>query len=135
MLLGFKNRFASLICAGLKTHTIRAKRKIRPRVGEIIYCYTGLRTKQAMALGCWPCVGVQDITIEPHSHRVLLIKIDGVELQPDEALEFARRDGFRGPNPLVEMQNFWVSTHGASAFPFHGDLIHWAWPGPETDNK
>lgn len=34
MLLGFKKRFAPMVEDGSKTHTIRAKRKIRPRVGK-----------------------------------------------------------------------------------------------------
>lgn len=64
MLLGFKRRFAPHIQDGSKTHTIRAKRKLRPKAGETCHCYTGLRQKGARLLGRWRCVRVQDIIID-----------------------------------------------------------------------
>lgn len=45
MLLGFNARFVPLILAHEKRHTIRAKRKNAPHVGEICHCYTGLRQR------------------------------------------------------------------------------------------
>ncbi len=48
-------RFAHAVLDGSKTHTIRAKRKAPPRVGEILHCYTGLRTKKVKLLGRFQC--------------------------------------------------------------------------------
>lgn len=54
MLLGFKAQFAQAILDGTKTQTIRAvsaKPKAHvPVVGETLYLYTGLRTKQCRHL-------------------------------------------------------------------------------------
>lgn len=45
MLLGFKPRFVDPILDGHKLHTLRNPRKVTPKVGEVLYMYTGLRTK------------------------------------------------------------------------------------------
>ncbi len=131
MLLGFKARFAPFIEDGSKTHTIRATRKVAPRVGEVCHCYTGLRQKGARLLGRWPCVKVQDIIIEwlaVEFGMSILITIDGVELDDAEANALAFADGFRSRgvrDALGEMQSYWHRLHGADAFPFHGQIIHW----------
>jgi hypothetical protein len=56
VILNFQQRFVKKIRSKEKRHTIRARRKIRPRAGEICHCYTGLRTKKAKLLGRWLCV-------------------------------------------------------------------------------
>ena len=58
MLLGFKRRFAPFVEEGSKTHTIRAKRKIAPKVGETCHCYVDPRQKTMRLLGRWTCVKV-----------------------------------------------------------------------------
>jgi hypothetical protein len=63
MLLGFKRRFAPFVEEGSKTHTIRAKRKIRPKVGEVCHCYVDPRQKSMRLLGRFPCVKVETIDI------------------------------------------------------------------------
>ncbi len=42
MLLGFQSRFEQFVAEGSKTHTIRAYRKRRPKVGEACHCYGGV---------------------------------------------------------------------------------------------
>lgn len=133
MLLGFKDRFAPKILSHEKRHTIRAKRKIAPRVGETCHLYTGLRQrgpiiqklasgqvvrqKVSRLLGRWPCVKVQDIKIvEPRGHAPS-IRIDGVWLLPDEREALAKSDGFAS---FAEMMEFWKGR-----LPFKGDIIHW----------
>jgi hypothetical protein len=64
VLLGFKERFAPFVEEGSKTHTIRAKRKIRPRVGEICHCYANPRQKSMRLLGRFECIRVEDLRIE-----------------------------------------------------------------------
>lgn len=115
MLLGFKRRFAPLIEAGRKTHTIRGKRKRPPRVGEICHCYVDLRQKTMRLLGRWPCVKVEHIEIS-RDHEVA---IDGVWLTVKEREALARRDEF---GSFAEMIEFWKGR-----LPFTGDVIHWQW--------
>jgi hypothetical protein len=119
MLLGFKKQFVPMILSRLKTHTIRAKRKHPPRVGEICHCYTGLRQKGARLLGRWPCVKVQQIDIGPvrHGQQYADVWIDGLPLQQDELQALARRDGFGN---FAQMMQFWEGR-----LPFEGYMIHW----------
>jgi hypothetical protein len=131
MLLGFKRRFAPFVEEGSKTHTIRAKRKIAPKVGETCHCYVDPRQKTMRLLGRWPCVKVENIQIEWLAVRngmTILITVDDVELSRDEATLLAFRDGFRTrglAGALDEMHDYWHILHGHEAFPFTGHLIHW----------
>ncbi len=122
MLMNFKAQFAPYILEGSKTHTIRAKRKITPRVGEICHCYTGLRQKGAKLLGRWKCTAVQEIEIRATSTVPWLeVLIDGERLGRDEAECFLHRDGFRGTSSATsEAEQFWRAK-----LPFDGHLIHW----------
>lgn len=132
MLLGFKARFAPFVEEGSKTHTIRAKRKVRPRVGETCHCYTGLRQKGARCLGRFQCVAVQRfmicrISIDP-TIEGLAIYIDGAVLSNDERESFFWQDGFRLPGRSSTQQafDFWAGV----ILPFDGDIIHWKYlPG------
>ncbi len=141
MLLGFKKQFADWVESGTKTHTIRAPRVIRPRVGETCHCYTGLRQKGARLLGRFPLVCVQQVVIwriEGSRYGVpLTIHIDGARLSDSEANDFFHRDGFRPEAytgnlrleaflyPSIEMAaEFWKDRE----MPWTGDLIHWKHP-------
>lgn len=138
MLLGFKRQFAPFVEEGSKTHTIRATRKITPRVGEIAHCYVDPRQKTMRLLGRWPVVRVEPIRIlmlggDHHTAPALVISIDNNVLTRDEANEFAWRDGFRPVrkcDALIAMGHFWMSVHGKTVF--NGHVIHWAWR-PVTD--
>jgi hypothetical protein len=130
MLLGFKPRFAQYVEEGSKTHTIRAKRKIPPKVGETCHCYTGLRQKGARLLGRFRCVRVESIVIR-HIERPgvpLCVEIEGIQLSPDETDAFFWRDGFR---PMLEAFAVHHSIEMAADFwklgetSFEGYLIHW----------
>lgn len=137
MLLGFQTRFVPMILAHTKRHTIRAKRKIAPRVGEICHCYTGLRQrgpiiqkfasgqvvrqKMTRLLGRWPCVNVQEIQIKGSFHAyagfIGGVLIERQVLSQDECEALARSDGFE---TFTEMMEFWRGR-----LPFRGDIIHW----------
>ncbi len=123
MLLGFKKQFVPMILSHLKTHTIRAKRKRPPRVGEICHCYTGLRQKGARLLGRWPCVKVDTVTIglgvldRSRLHVWPVVYVGDSKLSPDECEALARSDGFRS---FAEMMEFWRGR-----LPFRGYMIHW----------
>lgn len=148
MLLGFKRRFAPFVEDGSKTHTIRSKRKVRPKVGETCHCYVDPRQKSMRLLGRFECVRVQDIEIGTRLTRnneyVGYIKIDGAALSPDECDLFAWRDGFRYDGTVMEitdpplhrhvgsfklMLDYWLNERTRNGkkdpLPFHGDVIHW----------
>lgn len=126
-LLGFKRQFAPYVQEGSKTHTIRAKRKLRPKVGETLHCYVDPRQGTMRLLGRFKCIRVQEIEIDFREHAdkcPLVVVLDGVELTPgEETQEFFRRDGFRDPGepPAVQAFSFWKKR----GFPWFGDLIHW----------
>lgn len=117
LLLGFKKQFEAPIRAKTKRHTIRAKRKRRPKPGETCHCYVGLRQKGARLLGRWPCIQVQDIIIAKAEADRANIWIDGHVLAPDEREALARADGF---DCFSDMMEFWKGR-----LPFAGDIIHW----------
>lgn len=148
MLLGFKAMFADYVSEGSKTHTIRAHRKLSPKVGELCHCYTGLRQrgpiiqklpsgevvrqKMARLLGRFPLVKVEQIKIEAHSLQgiPLLVRINGDLLSPDEANALFKRDGFRdeGGETFTHMHQateFWKDR-----LPFEGICIHWSYKKP-----
>lgn len=129
----FKERFIPAIESGLKTHTIRGKRKACPKPGQTFYGYYAMRTKQCRKLFDSPITRVGDIWIvdsgrkfkgfaEATDGRHLFgiypqIEIDGVKLADDEMEQLAQRDGFES---LWDMSGFWdLNTR------FNGDMIHW----------
>lgn len=126
----FKKKFVPFVESGEKTHTIRAKRKNRPRPGQAFYGYYAMRTKQCRKLVQSEITRVQDILIDvdhlycdfvagDHITRVWpQIVIDGERLADDEMEALAKRDGFTG---LPDMMLFWPRQ----VLPFTGDLIHW----------
>jgi hypothetical protein len=128
MLLGFKRRFVPFILDGTKTHTIRAKRKVRPRPGEMCHCYVDPRQKTMALLGRWRCTRIDEIVIDRtgDDEALLAVTINGARLTPAEADLFFYRDGFRdrgtGQFPHIrQAAAFWARQN----FPFVGDLIHW----------
>ncbi len=127
MLLGFKRIFAPFVEDGSKTHTIRAERKIVPRVGETCHCYVDPRQKTMRLLGRFPCVRVQRVCIVGGLGGISEIIIDGVSLHSDEMRKLAWADGFRQTSdPLKEMCGFWQTEHGLDpSYIFEGQMIHW----------
>lgn len=117
----FKARFAKKVQSGEKLHTIRALRKDghRPRIGQPMHAYNGLRTKKTMLLLRSTVSKVDRISINVDGSIV----VEGRgKLTVDEAHELAMADGFTSANELYE---FFKETHG---LPFEGDLIHWRFP-------
>jgi hypothetical protein len=143
MLLGFKRQFAQFVEEGSKTHTIRAPRKIQPKVGEMCHCYVDPRQKTMRLLGRWPCVRVEPITLDFVKYGiayVLRVTIADQTLSMDEASAFAWADGFRSGErantlrtektaSLDEMARFWIAskrlTDAIDSKPWHGTVIHW----------
>lgn len=130
----FQLRFVKKILRGEKTHTIRARRRYRAKVGETLHLYTGLRQKGARLLMRVPCIAVNEIKILPGFPELpgipLRIVIDGEELAPSEVEALARRDGFE---TAKDMAMFWKKTHDMEHEPFTGDIIHWSCPSRDRE--
>lgn len=133
----FQKQFVPLVESGDKTHTIRGKRKHRPKPGQTFYGYYAMRTKQCRKLIESTITRVHDIVISDGGRRFQdvtpiqdglrlfgiypTIAIDGEVLFDDEMEALARRDGFTS---LWAMTEFWP----AARLPFDGDIIHWKFP-------
>jgi hypothetical protein len=125
----FQEQFETRIASDEKRHTIRAKRKDgrRPRVGEVLSLYVGMRTKQCRLLKRRRCVRVMEVWIY-ESIGPLSVVIDGVELNGDEKDLLSFRDGFAN---FDAFSAFWLAgrkkKRGKKSGPldFRGDLIHW----------
>lgn len=117
----FQAQFAPKVAAGQKRQTIRKCRKRPTVVGDILYLYRGMRTKEAKLLLVQECKEVIQIII----HR------DTVEFPDDlrgsryitlPALldDFARQDGFRN---FAAMRDWFMRTY--KKLPFTGEIIQW----------
>lgn len=102
-----------------KRQTIRAFRKDNknPSAGDVLYLYTGMRTKQCKKLGEVTCKNTTEVTIEKHGLQFPLLSADEA---PNMTLDqFAKMDGFSN---WQEMAEWFDKTHG---LPFTGLLISW----------
>jgi len=139
----FQTQFVPAIESGLKTHTIRAKRKARPRAGQPFYAYHAMRTKQCRKLLESSITRVGDIWIVDSGRRFKgfdeavngrhlfgiypQIEIDGERLADDEMEQLAINDGFLS---LWHMSGFWdLNTR------FNGDMIHWRPVGKQAVSR
>ena len=129
----FQQQFIPAIESGLKTHTIRAKRKQRPRPLQPFYGFYAMRTKQCRRLFTSTITKVGDLVLTASGRKFAgfnavvdglhqfgiypQIEIDGIRLADDEMEALAIRDGFKS---LFHMSGFWDLNKT-----FNGDLIHW----------
>lgn len=122
--LNFKAQFAPLVESGEKCQTIRAYRKDKrdPRVGDTLYLYTGMRTKQCRNLGTVRCSSVTQFKILHGFDQWVAMKQIGNVLKRfcgESADTLAIDDGFED---FAEMCTWFDKTHG---LPFEGLLIRW----------
>jgi len=115
-LFNFQKQFAADVESGRKRQTIRARRKIRPQVGQTAFLYTGTRTKACRKLGEAKIRVVADVMI--FAQGVVIGTTITIVRQADQD-QFARADGFKD---WAEMRDWFANTHG---LPFKGDLIKW----------
>lgn len=120
----FKKQFAHAVEIGDKNQTVRPKRKRPTVVGDDLYLYTGMRTKQCRKLRDTTCWLVQDIEI-----GVGGIVLDGwvMLIESPAADDFAEDDGFLDSRDMIE----WFDI--TYDLPFKGEVIYW--PEPERSTK
>ncbi len=120
--LNFQKQFAPAVESGEKRQTIRAFRKDKrdPKVGQILYFFTGMRHKGCRRLGKAICLSVDQVTIGPGG-----IGFEGPSyieplVRTGWTADFeAKQDGFEN---FAEMRDWFDKTYG---LPFRGLLIRW----------
>jgi len=117
MIVSFKPQFVPKILAGTKVHTLREDKTNRWKTGRKMHMYTGRYTAtDRQFIKEAECVSVQMVILDPE------LKVIYVEAKPsykvldfDEALEFARNDGFD------TLEDFWQWFTTPQTL----KLIHW----------
>lgn len=129
--LNFKQQFAPLVVAGVKTHTIRALRDDGrdPLPGDELALYTGLRTKGTVKLLDTVVEYVAGVSILPAPHNAPSVMLGSRQLQAYEVETLAVNDGFATMQAFID---FFQTTYG---LPFKGQLTGWAPPPPYVVTK
>lgn len=112
--LNFKKQFAPKVESGEKRQTIRAIRKTPFKEGDILYLYTGMRTRSCRKLGEAKALEVIPVEITTRNMR-----INGVLQHDHDSEKIAKEDGF---DSFFDMMYWFFHTHG---LPFEGQLIKW----------
>lgn len=114
--LGFKDRFGDDVESGAKETSIRLPRADRrdPKVGDVLYLFVGLRTKNCRRLGTAECIAVHNIVLGRGGARLA-----GLWLNQGGKRMLAVLDGF---GTFAELLDCFEEMHG---LPFRGLLIHW----------
>ena len=59
----FQKQFVPMILDGLKPHTIRRRRKHPTKAGDVLFLYSGMRTKSCQLFAKVPCLFITPIEI------------------------------------------------------------------------
>ena len=121
--LNYQRRFAPLVKHEVKRSTLRPKRKRPIKPGEILYHFTGQRTKQCERLLESICkkttpMRLKEKGAKKQQGRILFWK-PWIWLTPYERQMLAMGDGFRD---WPEMRDWFRDRYG---LPFEGVLIEW----------
>ena len=124
--LSFKTQFIPLIESGEKRQTIRARK--RPiKVGERLYLYTGMRTKNCRKIAELICTKTHNFLIS--KYQVDLYPrawIDGELICSEHLKELAIRDGFK---EVEDFTQFFLTSPKAQTescvTSFSGQIIKW----------
>ena len=110
----FKAQFAEMVESGKKRQTIRPQRKRRPAPGDVLFLYTGMRTKACHLLKQTACKSVHYVLISQ-----LFVEVDSCKLSDAEVEELAIADGF---DSTESFRQFFQQQYG---LPVVADLIKW----------
>lgn len=137
MLLGFKKRFIQPIKIGTKVHTMRNKRKIKPKIGETLHMYTALRTKHCeLITNKEKLISKQKVRVHIQRNKVVTegknngfayitkVLIDGRKIEGAELEQFVKFDGFEN---ITDFASFWFLEEKKTKLVVGGimDLFHW----------
>ncbi|PSL06561.1 ASCH domain-containing protein [Cecembia rubra] len=110
MLLGFKERFEKPILDGTKKFTIRKKRRRVPKIGETLYMYKHIRTKNVRKITdqfTLTATQLVSAVIRQDSKKfwTVSIKVDGRRLDSSEIEAFVKADGFES---VEDFRDYWL---------------------------
>lgn len=114
--LNFQKQFVSAVEDGTKRQTIRALRKRPFKVGDVLYLYAGMRTKQCKKLATVACVSAEHIWINSYRR---IVEVRNRQLDKGEVEMLAKSDGFMDAKAMYA---WFCKTHSND---FYGDLIKW----------
>jgi hypothetical protein len=114
--LNFQKWIVPKIEKGNKPGTIRQKRRRPIKIGELLYLYTGMRTKHCRQLLFSPKVHYGSIPIRITEDAIYLSDVALFESMKDP---FAKLDGFKS---YADFLTFFRDTYG---LPFEGVWILW----------
>jgi hypothetical protein len=129
MLLGFKKQFEKPIQIGTKVFTLRKRRKVRPKIGEQLHMYTGLRTKRCELISNKDkLISIQNVrlmitNINPTTGArgtFVEIFVDRRRLTVPEVEQFVKYDGFRS---VREWADYWLEGKDRTGALM--ELYHW----------
>lgn len=112
----FQARFAPLVESFTKKSTIRRKRRAKP--GDILYLYTGLRTKACRKLGEGICTSVAKVTIYEDSFIYASVLGNCILIEAAKK-SIAEAEGFKDWD---EMRDWFKEQYG---LPFTGYMHFW----------
>ena len=112
--LNYQKRFALLVENRFTRSTLRAMRKRPIYIGDTLYHYTGMRTKQCRLLCQEKCTLVRDIQIKANG----TVRLDGQAIYQASAEQIALQDGF------VSLQEF-IDFFCPAGDDFRGQYIQW----------
>lgn len=101
--IGFKPEFVKKILSGEKRSTIRNKRF---KMGDVLYMFTGLRTRNCKRFGTATVEKTSDVSIFPDEQEIY-VKGEGM-LSLEEIVELGETDGF---DTTLEFFNFFKDTY------------------------
>jgi len=124
-LFNFKSQFVPKVESGEKTQTIRANRNDgrKPVPGDIACLYSGLRTRNTKLIGEHQVVSCRSVRIHTVGNGELIV--DGIKLDAQERLAFAKADGF---NYWPDMVAFFRDQYMVDVF--EGFCVQWEWSKP-----
>lgn len=144
--LNFQKQFVPLIESGEKRQTIRLKRKNPIKVGDNLYLFTGLRTKNCKNIITPYSRPYNSRKTGKHSEYVICKSVEKIKIEENliclysdkylcgfhylstiETKRFIDDDGFKGDdfnkfNKWKDFFNFFKTQYG---LPFEGVLIKW----------
>lgn len=117
--LNFQKQFAPAVKSGKKRQTIRAARSDgrNPRVNQMLYLYTGMRTKGCRKLGEGVCRQSLPVYMNEHDNGMIDLYINGDAMDFDQVEQLAKDDGF---DNVDDFYSFFRDR-----LPFRGYLIRW----------
>jgi hypothetical protein len=113
----FKPQFVEPIQSGQKSTTIRPPRRRPTRAGDILYLYTGMRTKKCRHIGIHRCVKVEPVVIHPDK---MDMRIGGLACTNRAIADIAQADGFASAKAFFQ---FFEKTYGTGQLDM--ELIEW----------